>query len=212
MKTNTLRNLTSLLGTLAVTSVISATPVYAAPGDSVASANTFNRLLTPPSAANRDPKDDGIHDAGNPGTTQLQTPKEAFATLPKSSAGNRVNWVEALKQKKISPRWDRAVDNAEPMIMDLVIVRQVKGTMPDVGFPHKQHTEWLDCANCHPALFEPQKGANKMSMAAMMMGQQCGVCHGTVAFPISECARCHDQPSKTAAATKSTPAPASRKR
>jgi hypothetical protein len=50
--------------------------------------------------------------------------------------------------------------------MDLNIVREVKGSMPDVVYPHKQHTEWLDCSNCHPAIFVPQKGANQISMAS----------------------------------------------
>ena len=67
--------------------------------------------------------------------------------------------------------------------MDLNIVREVKGSMPDVVYPHKQHTEWLDCSNCHPAIFKPQKGANQISMAGILLGQQCGVCHGKVAFP-----------------------------
>ena len=75
--------------------------------------------------------------------------------------------------------------------MDLNIVREVKGSMPDVVYPHKQHTEWLDCSNCHPAIFKPQKGANQMSMAGILLGEGCGVCHGKVAFPVAECRRCH---------------------
>ena len=67
--------------------------------------------------------------------------------------------------------------------MDMNIVREVKGSMPDVVYPHKQHTEWLDCSNCHPAIFVPQKGANQISMAAILLGEKCGVCHGKVAFP-----------------------------
>jgi c(7)-type cytochrome triheme protein len=77
--------------------------------------------------------------------------------------------------------------------MDLNIVREVKGSMPDVVYPHKQHTEWLDCSNCHPAIFIPQKGANAISMAAILMGEKCGVCHGKVAFPVSECRLCHSK-------------------
>jgi c(7)-type cytochrome triheme protein len=83
--------------------------------------------------------------------------------------------------------------------MDLNIVREVKGSMPDVVFPHKPHTEWLDCSSCHPAIFIPQKGANQISMASIMLGQKCGVCHGRVAFPISECRLCHAR-QKTAGA------------
>ena len=85
--------------------------------------------------------------------------------------------------------------------MDLNIVREVKGSMPDVVYPHKQHTEWLDCSNCHPAIFVPQKGANQISMASIMLGQKCGVCHGKVAFPVSECRLCHSKKKEAPAAT-----------
>jgi c(7)-type cytochrome triheme protein len=84
--------------------------------------------------------------------------------------------------------------------MDLNIVREVKGSMPDVVYPHKQHTEWLDCSNCHPAIFIPQKGANQISMASILLGQKCGVCHGKVAFPVSECRLCHSRKKAVAAA------------
>ena len=171
-------------------------PVAAAP----ATVNTFNRLLKPAGARNAPPAEDGIHDPENEGTHALQHPLQAYAGMPKSNAGNRVSWVAALAEKKITPRWDRVDLTAEAIVMDLDIVREVKGTMPNVLYPHKPHTEILDCSNCHPAIFEPQKGSNKLSMAAIMMGQQCGVCHGKVAFPISECRICHSQ-KKTAATT-----------
>jgi c(7)-type cytochrome triheme protein len=162
-------------------------------GPSAADVNAFNRLLKPRSKRNPPPPEDGIHDPANDGTLALQPPLTAFGTLPRSPAGNGVNWVQALSSKKIAPRWDRTDDNAAPVVMDLNIVREVKGSMPDVLYPHKQHTEWLDCSNCHPAIFVPQKGANQISMAAILLGQKCGVCHGKVAFPVSECRLCHSK-------------------
>jgi c(7)-type cytochrome triheme protein len=66
--------------------------------------------------------------------------------------------------------------------------------MPDVVYPHEQHTQWLDCANCHDEIFIPEKGANQMSMAGILLGQKCGVCHGRVAFPVTDCRRCHSKP------------------
>ena len=42
-------------------------------------------------------------------------------------------------------RYGRYDPNANPVVMDLNIVREVKGSMPNVVYPHKQHTEWLDC-------------------------------------------------------------------
>ncbi|MCB1744360.1 MAG: c-type cytochrome [Gammaproteobacteria bacterium] len=153
--------------------------------------NSFNRLMKPPSKRNLPPTQDGIHDPDSEGTRTLQAPRDAFAGLPKSTSGNRVDWVQSLDKGAIAPRFDRQDPNAAPVIMDLNIVREVKGSMPDVVYPHKQHTEWLDCSNCHPAIFVPQKGANAMSMAGILLGKQCGVCHGKVAFPVSECRRCH---------------------
>ena len=155
--------------------------------------NSFNRLMKPPSKRNPPPAKDGIHDPDGVGAQSLQPPKESFAKLPKSKSGNYVDWVKALDDGNIQPRYDRVDANAAPVVMDLNIVREVKGSMPDVVYPHKQHTEWLDCSNCHPAIFIPQKGANNISMASILLGEQCGVCHGKVAFPVSECRRCHSK-------------------
>ncbi len=163
-------------------------PVAAAPAASV---NTFNRLMRPAAQRNLPPWEDGIHDPASEGTLSLQAPLTAFAPLPKSNDGNRIDWVKALNENTISPRFDRNDPAVNPMVMDMNIVREVKGSMPDVVFPHKQHTQWLDCSNCHPAIFIPQKGANQISMAAILLGQKCGVCHGKVAFPVSDCRRCH---------------------
>lgn len=178
-----------------------AAPVVAAATAAAQSeVNAFNRLLRPPGKRNLPPAQDGIHDPTNEGTLLLQAPLDAYAALPRSASGNQVNWVKALHEKRIAPRADRVDPKAEMTVMDLNIVREVKGSMPDVVFPHKQHTEWLDCANCHPAIFVPQKGANQISMAAILLGQKCGVCHGKVAFPVSECRSCH-QRKKSAAQT-----------
>ncbi len=174
-------------------------PVAAAPARpaSGAEVNAFNRLLKPLGRFNRPAAESGIHDPANDMTLQLQPPAAAFTGLPKSMAGNRVDWVKALDSKGITPRWDRNDPAAPAVVMDLNIVREVKGSMPDVVYPHKQHTEWLDCSNCHPAIFVPQKGANQISMASILLGQKCGVCHGKVAFPVSECRLCHSRKKAT---------------
>ena len=173
-------------------------PVAAAP---VGNANTFNRLMRPANKRNLPPAEDGIHDPLNEGTHTLQPPLTAFSPLPKSNDGNRIDWVKSLNDDLIRPRFDRDDPTVKPMVMDLNIVREVKGSMPDVVYPHKQHTQWLDCSNCHPAIFLPQKGANQISMAAILLGQKCGVCHGKVAFPISDCRRCHSKSKTMAVAT-----------
>lgn len=171
------------------------------PAVTKAAASPFNRLMKVAPRRHLPPTEDGLRDPANVETALLQPPLEVYTSLPKSQGdlGNGINWVAALNDGKIKPRWDRNDPDAEPMVMDMSVVRVAKGTMPDVVFPHKQHTEWLDCSNCHPAIFIPQKGANQINMAAIILGQKCGVCHGKVAFPVSECRRCHSQPKQVAA-------------
>ena len=188
----------------AVSAPPAAVPVVATAMSTTSNVNSFNRLLRP-TQRNLPPAEDKIHDPANDGTLALQAPLTAFNELPRTNAGNRVDWVKSLSQGKIAPRADRVDDKAVPAVMDLNIVREVKGSMPDVVYPHKQHTEWLDCSNCHPAIFKPQKGANQISMAAILLGEACGVCHGKVAFPVSECRLCHSK-SKPAATAVAAPA------
>jgi len=154
---------------------------------------TFNRLLRPLNKNNLPPTEDGIHDPLNEGTKMLQPPMQVFDLLPRSNFGNRIDWVAALEGKQINPRWDRTEPTVEGTVMDMNILRTPRGSMPNVIFPHKQHTEWLECSNCHPAIFVPQRGANQISMPLILLGQKCGVCHGKVSFPISECRKCHSQ-------------------
>jgi c(7)-type cytochrome triheme protein len=186
----------TLIALLAVFTVAPSALVNAA--NTAKNPNTFNRLFVPPKDRDAALKDDGIHDPTVPGLSLLQQPKEAFGVLPSSIAGNHVDWVKALNKGAIKPRFDHLDASKEALPMDLVIVMEVKGSMPNVAFPHQQHTVWLECANCHDAIFKPLKGGNPMSMAEIMLGQKCGVCHGSVAFPVTECRRCHTESKKTA--------------
>ncbi|MBK8163058.1 MAG: cytochrome c3 family protein [Gammaproteobacteria bacterium] len=139
---------------------------------------------------------DGIHDPENPAVTVFQPPSEALTDFPRDSAGI-VDWVQAVKQGYIEPRAD--IDGvSEKQTLDLDIIFTDTGAMPNVRFPHLSHTLWLDCSNCHPAIFVQQKGASKIAMNDIFQGKYCGVCHGKVAFPPTlNCARCHSVP-KTA--------------
>lgn len=171
-------------------------PVVAQDGGNVNAANRFNVNLKPIDGANPPPWEDGIHDTSNEATFSLQPPAEAYDGLPTAPVGNRVDWVKALDDGLLRPRWDRLDSSEEPFVMDLDIVRPVKASMPDVVFPHRQHTEWLFCSNCHPAIFVPQAGANQINMSAILLGEKCGVCHGKVAFPVTTatCSKCHSKP------------------
>ena len=133
---------------------------------------------------------DGIHDTKSPAIKQLQEPREALSKLPPDTTGNMVRWVEAIQSGLIKPR-PSLKPGFEVKILDQDILLDLKGSMPIILFPHKRHTEWLDCANCHNGVFEQQTGATKMSMFQILAGEQCGICHGAVSFPLTECFRCH---------------------
>ncbi|VAX15482.1 Putative cytochrome c [hydrothermal vent metagenome] len=150
----------------------------------------FNRLMKR-TKSNLPPDQDGIHDPENEGTYMLQPPKEAFQGMPRAMTGNKVDWVKMMSDGLISPRADRLDPNAEQEIFEFDVIREVRGSMPDVMFPHDKHTAWLACENCHDDIFIPQVGANQLSMALILTGQKCGVCHGKVAFPVTECRKCH---------------------
>lgn len=169
----------------------------------------FNRNLRPRSEFNLPQAEDGIHDPTNEDIKLLHNSRKEMANFPPSEIGNRVDWVAAIAQKKITPAWDLTDPDADRMVMDLDITRFPRGSMPNVIFPHKQHTEWLACANCHPAVFVPQKGFNQINMRLILGGERCGVCHGKVSFPPTACLKCHSQDKvlPTSAATNTTAAP-----
>ncbi len=133
---------------------------------------------------------DGLHDPKGPAIKLLQEPREALSKLPPDTTGNMVRWVEALQTGVIKP-----IPSMKPgvkaNILDQDILLSLKGGMPIVLFPHKQHTEWLDCVNCHDSLFKKQTGTSQISMFQILAGEQCGICHGAVSFPLTECFRCH---------------------
>jgi c(7)-type cytochrome triheme protein len=136
---------------------------------------------------------DGIHDPKSPALNLLQEPREALSRLPAEAAGNQVNWVEALEKGVINPR-THLLSETRPRILDSDVLLNLRGGTPIVRFPHRQHTAWLDCGSCHEGLFKSKAGANKLSMMQILQGEQCGVCHGAVAFPLTECQRCHNVP------------------
>ena len=116
--------------------------------------------------------------------------KGFYAGLPRGEQG--VEWVKALESKAIRPKPGIAPDakDEEPTDMDT----ELDSSGPDSKaiFPHKAHTAWLTCNNCHTALFEMEKGKAKMTMAGMGEGQWCGACHGKVALPeLTTCGACH---------------------
>lgn len=117
--------------------------------------------------------------------------------LPRERFGNGVDWERAEKEKKIT-----LIDYLEGISIrrkslevrkDFSITPDMKG-MPEIIFSHEKHTVWNGCEVCHPEIFTVKKGKNKYTMMDIFDRQYCGVCHGTVAFPMLDCQRCHTQP------------------
>ncbi len=134
---------------------------------------------------------DGVHDPAGPAIRQLQEPGKGLSELPAHESGNRVLWAKALDRGAINPRRAIKPSEAKVQVLDLDILMNLRGGMPIVRFPHRIHTQWLACDNCHEQLFKSQIGANKLSMYMMLQGEQCGLCHGSVAFPLTQCSFCH---------------------
>jgi c(7)-type cytochrome triheme protein len=147
---------------------------------------------------------DGVHDPKSPALELLQEPREALSRLAPDTAGNQVRWVEALERGQIDPRTNILPDT-KIQVLDLDVLLNLRGGTPIVRFPHRQHTLWLDCSNCHEQLFKSKAGANKLSMLQILQGEQCGVCHGAVSFPLTECTRCHSVPRSAAAPAQKKP-------
>lgn len=135
---------------------------------------------------------DGLHDKAGPSASKLQEPARFLSKLPgkPEEIGNNVDWVAALHRGDIAPK-DRLKSGAAPELLDLDIVMPRTAGMPMVRFPHRAHTEWLDCSNCHDRPFVKKAGANRFNMADILAGEYCGRCHGAVAFPATDCLRCH---------------------
>ena len=134
--------------------------------------------------------EDGLHDVENPALQLLQEPAEALSGLPADTVGNKVSWIRALRENYIEPRTN-ILPETEIRVIDMDIIMDQTAGMPLVLFPHRPHTEWLDCKNCHDGIFIEKSGANPVNMMAILSGEYCGRCHGAVAFPLTECNRCH---------------------
>lgn len=123
---------------------------------------------------------------------------ELTAGFPKERFGNGVDWEKAEQEGKI-----RLVDQIPgisiprpPMTVqkDFSITPANAG-IPEIIFSHKKHTVWNGCEVCHPELFlGVKKGQTKYSMVDIYNGKFCGACHGSVAFPLIDCQRCHAKP------------------
>lgn len=136
---------------------------------------------------------DELHDPSMAALKRLQNPTEVLSKLPRDGSGNQVDWVKALEKGYIKPQAGIHA-NTKTKVLDLDVLLRNTAEMDMVLFPHKQHTEWLACSNCHEELFKSKAGATKFGMFDILNGEYCGRCHGAVAFPLTECRRCHNVP------------------
>ena len=115
-----------------------------------------------------------------------------YEALAKNDTGD-IDWTRALAEKAITPKAALGADKKEEEPTDLDIEYVPKGQPQyKVVFPHKTHTQWLGCDNCHTGVFEMEKGKATMTMEKINGGAYCGVCHGKVASPdVSNCPACH---------------------
>lgn len=140
--------------------------------------------------------EDGIHDPTNSAIKVLQHPAESMKSFPKDRRGE-VDWVKTLESGLIKPRKSidgKSVGKEELKVLDLDILMKNTRQMPYVKFPHKAHTQWLACSNCHPDIFVAKENANPINMIKVLKGEYCGRCHDKVSFSLYICERCHSVP------------------
>jgi len=136
------------------------------------------------------------HTAPNCGRCHAGEAKaESFARLadfPPSSHGNGVDWSRALAAGRIAPV-STLSGHFQPLTLDTTLTLEAEWSfVPPATFPHLEHVRWLDCANCHPDIFNVKKKTTPhFSMSYALAGEFCGVCHLNVAFPLHDCKRCH---------------------
>lgn len=120
----------------------------------------------------------------------------AVADFPKTGYGDRVDWVKAIETGQITPKNSLEEQPVRMMPLPVHLEKPLRWYTNVAGiyvsFPHKAHIAWLDCANCHPDLFEIKNmGTVAFDKEKNLYGMYCGACHMTVAFPMNGCGRCH---------------------
>lgn len=117
--------------------------------------------------------------------------------LPEQKYGDGINWVQAINSGKIAPVNSILPEGPPEMMtlpkhLELPLRWTTTAPRTVVSFPHKEHIQWLDCANCHPDMFSIKKmGTVEFNKKKNLYGMYCGTCHMTVAFPMNGCNRCH---------------------
>ena len=119
----------------------------------------------------------------------VATWEQALEMLPKDDI-DEVDWVVALREGTIRPRASiDGKDNPQAAIFRWDFYFPGPDPSYDAYFPHSGHTNWVGCESCHPAIFRYRE--LEVTMDRITEGEFCGACHGTVAFTLDNCPRCH---------------------
>jgi c(7)-type cytochrome triheme protein len=129
------------------------------------------------------------------GAAPSRSEYDAFTEKLPLYAGRYVDWEAAEARGLVKPLdfVEGLSSRRDVMKIDVDVPLRAKGTwLGDVTFSHAKHAIWSGCEACHPEIFpSTRRGSAKIDMAAIDAGKFCGVCHGTVAFPVAQCQRCH---------------------
>ncbi len=132
------------------------------------------------------------HSLGKSGVRQFSYEKFT-AKFPKDIYG--IAWEQAERTGVIKPidaLEGLSIPRAPMKSRGNLAIQANAALFSDVRFSHEKHSIWNGCEVCHPDIFPPaQKGAVKYSMYKIARGGSCGVCHGSVAFPVNSCHWCH---------------------
>jgi c(7)-type cytochrome triheme protein len=112
--------------------------------------------------------------------------------LPPDEFGNEIDWSEMIRRGQVQPAHFLVEEPPEKNFDKTLLLEAAWGRIPPAVFPHKEHTQWVDCDTCHPDLFSVKKDSTEhFTMSRILKGEFCGYCHMKVAFPMDACERCH---------------------
>ena len=152
--------------------------------------------LPPPKQETEDPYSGDLAALAASLSDTVRVPKPAeltmsaetvLALLPRDNAGG-VDWSEALRDGTLDPMHSGPGGS--------IAARDGFGYDFFFGefetyFPHSAHAAWMACESCHPSIYRTRE--LDTSMKEISEGESCGRCHGTVAFGVQVCERCHPQ-------------------
>ena len=105
-----------------------------------------------------------------------------------------IDWLELKRRNVFTPLVSLDSNVKEETRDGQILFRSSSDFVDDVLFDHRIHSDWITCDTCHPEIFIPELGANKVKMIQLSKGRFCGHCHGKVSFTFANCKRCHAIP------------------